>query len=75
MQPFGLNPGTLLPGTLSFRWLYPFYDLSNPSPALAQLLEKLSPYFLTTGQAFTVVALESLVFFVLIALVYRRQYD
>lgn len=75
MQPFGLNPGSLLPGTLSFRWLYPLYDLSDPSPTLAQLLEKLSPYFLTTGQAFTVVVLESLVFFVLIALVYRRRYD
>lgn len=72
-QPFGLNPGTLLPGPLTFRWLYPFYSQSDPSAELAALLERLSPYFLTTAQAFLVALPEAVLCCTLIAAVYRRQ--
>lgn len=72
-QPFGLNPGTLLPGPLVFRWLYPFYSQSDPSTELASLLERLSPYFLTTAQAFSVAVPEAVLFCTLIAAVYKRQ--
>lgn len=72
-QPFGFNPGTLLPGTLSFRWIYQFYDMSNPSAEMAELLERISPYFVNTPQAFCVVIVEGVVFLTLIAAVYKRQ--
>ena len=40
---------------------------------MAELLERISPYFVTTPQAFLVVVLEAAVFLSLIALVYKRQ--
>lgn len=72
-QPFGLNPGTLLPGPLTFRWYFQYLDLTSPSEEMAELLERISPYFLTTGQAFLAAGAEAVVCFSLIALVYRRQ--
>ena len=45
-QPFGLNIGTLFPGPLAFRWTFQFYDQSQTSAELADLLERISPYFL-----------------------------
>lgn len=72
-QPFGLNPGTLLPGPLSWRWIFQFYEYSRISDETAQMLERVSPYFVSTPQAFLVAAAESAVFLFLIALVYRRQ--
>lgn len=72
-QPFGFNPGTLLPGPLAFRWFFQLYDHSNPSAELAALLARIGPYFLSTLQAFGVALAEALVFLTLIALVYRRQ--
>lgn len=73
MQPFGLNAGTLLPGPLAFRWFFQYLDASSPSAEMAELWERISPYFVTTPQAFLVVAIESAVFLTLIALVYKRQ--
>lgn len=73
MQPFGINAGTLLPGTLAFRWTFQFYDRSHPSAELAGLLERISPYFLNAAQVSGVILAEAAVFLVLIALVYRRQ--
>ena len=37
------------------------------------LLERVSPYFVTTVQAFLVTGVEAAVFLTLIALVYKRQ--
>ena len=73
MQPFGFNPGTLLPGPLAFRWFFQYLDMSNSSTQMTELLERISPYFVTTPQAFLVVIIESAVFLTLIALVYKRQ--
>ena len=73
MQPFGLNPGTLLPGPLTFRWFFQYLDSSGSGGQMAELLERISPYFVTTPQAFLVVVLEAAVFLSLIALVYKRQ--
>lgn len=73
MQPFGLNPGTLLPGPLGMRWYFQFYDHSNPGAELAALLERISPYFLSSGQVFGIVLGESAVFLTLIALTFRRR--
>lgn len=72
-QPFGLNIGTLLPGPLAFRWTFQFYDYSKISAELADLLERISPYFLNHIQVFGVAFLEAIVFLGLIAFVYRRQ--
>lgn len=72
-QPFGLNPGTLLPSPLSMRWIYQFYDNSNPSAELSGLLERISPYFVNTSQAFSIIVIEATVFLVLIAFVYKHQ--
>lgn len=72
-QPFGLNPGTLLPGPLAFRWFFRLYDHSDPGPELAVLLERIRPYFLSHAQAFGTAAAEAAVFLTLIAAVYRRQ--
>lgn len=72
-QPFGLNPGTMLAGPLSFRWIYQYYDLTNPGPELAALLERIRPYFVSSIQAFGVTALEGALFLSLIALVYKHQ--
>lgn len=71
MQPFGFNPGTLLPGPLTFRWFFQYLDTSGAQ--MTELMERISPYFVTTPQAFLVVILESAVFLTLIALVYKRQ--
>lgn len=73
MQPFGINPGTLLPGPLTFRWFFQYLDSSGSGGQMAELLERISPYFVTTPQAFLVVVLEAAVFLSLIALVYKRQ--
>ena len=73
MQPFGFNLGTLLPGPLAFRWFFQYLDMSNSSAQMTELLERISPYFVTTPQAFWVVIIESAVFLTLIALVYKRQ--
>lgn len=70
-QPFGFNPGTLLPGPLTFRWFFQYLD--NSGAQTAALLERISPYFLTTPKAFLVVVSEAAVFLTLIALVYQRQ--
>lgn len=72
-QPFGLNPGTLLPGPLCFRWYFQFFDHSHPGAEEAALLERISPYFLNHGQAFGVAAVEAVFFLTLIAVVYKRQ--
>ena len=40
---------------------------------ITELMERISPYFVTTPQAFLVVILESAVFLTLIALAYKRQ--
>ena len=72
-QPFGLNIGTLFPGPLAFRWTFQFYDQSQTSAELADLLERISPYFLNGVQVFGVIVVEAVVFLALIALVYRRQ--
>ena len=73
MQPFGFNPGTLLPGPLTFRRKNQKLDSSESSAQVLELLERIRPYFVTTPQAFLVVILESAVFLTLIALVYKRQ--
>ncbi|WP_331669751.1 ABC transporter permease [Eisenbergiella porci] len=72
-QPFGLNPGTLLPGPLSLRWIFQFYNVGNSNAEMAALLEKISPYFLNVTQAFSITAIEAVVFLTLIAVVYKRQ--
>ena len=72
-QSFGLNAGTLLPGPLAFRWTYQFYDQSRISAELADLLGRISPYFLNTAQVFSVILVEAAVFLTMISLVYRRQ--
>lgn len=72
-QPFGLNAGTLLPGPLAFRWTFQFYDQSQTSAELADLLERISPYFLNHVQVFSVMIVEAIVFLALIAFVYRHQ--
>lgn len=72
-QPFGLNAGTLLPGSLAFRWTFQFYDQSHTSAEMADLLERVSPYFLNNVQVLGVILVEAIVFLALIALVYRRQ--
>ncbi len=73
MQPFGFNAGTLLPGPLSFRWFFQFYDHSNAGAELTALLERIHPYFLSNTQAFGVTAMEAIVFLSLIAFIYKRQ--
>ncbi len=73
MQPFGLNPGTLLPGPLLTRWMFQYLDHSNPSVELATLLDRISPYFMSNAQAFGVAAAEAVVLLALIAWVYGRQ--
>lgn len=73
MQPFGLNPGTLLPGPLSFRWMFQFFSHSDPRAEMAALLERISPYFLNSAQTFGVAAVEAVLLLSLIALVYERQ--
>lgn len=73
MQPFGLNAGTMLPGPLAFRWTFQFYDQSRTSEELAELLERISPYFLDRAQVFSVILVESVVFLTLIAMAFRRQ--
>lgn len=72
-QPFGLNPGTLLPGSLTFRWYFQYLDFSDPGAEMARLLERISSSFLNAAQAFGTAGMEAFVFFILIALVYRRQ--
>ena len=72
-QPFGLNPGTLLPGPLSLRWIFQFYNVGNSNAEMAALLEKINPYFLNVTQAFSITAIEAVVFLTLIAAVYKRQ--
>lgn len=72
-QPFGLNAGTLLPGPLAFRWTFQFYDHSSISEELAELLERISPYFLNHVQVFGVIFIEAMVFLALIAFIYRRR--
>ena len=70
---FGLNLGTLLPGPLTFRWYFQYLDFSNAGAEMLGLLERVSPYFVTTAQAFLVTGTEAAVFMALIALVYKRQ--
>ena len=72
-QPFGLNAGTLLPGPLAFRWTFQFYDYSSISEELAELLERISPYYLNNIQVFGVIVVEAIIFLALIAFVYRRR--
>lgn len=73
MQPFGFNPGTLLPGPLAMRWIFQFYDHTDPGAELTALLERISPYFLSGFQMISIVLGEAVVFLTLIALAYRRQ--
>ena len=40
---------------------------------MAALLERISPYFVNTAQAFLVAGAEAVIFVSLIALVYKRQ--
>ena len=58
---------------MAFRWTFQFYDQSQTSAELADLLERISPYFLNGVQVFGVIVVEAVVFLALIALVYRRQ--
>ena len=58
---------------LAFRWTFQFYDQSQTSAELADLLERISPYFLNRVQVFGVIIVEAIVFLALIAMVYRRQ--
>lgn len=74
-QPFGFNPGTLLPGPLSMRWIFQFYSVGNSGEEMSALLEKISPYFLNAAQAFGVAAIEAAVFLTVIAAVYQWQKD
>ena len=60
-------------GPLAFRWTFQFYDQSQTSAELADLLERVSPYFLNGVQVFGVIIVEAIVFLALIAFVYRRQ--
>lgn len=46
---------------------------SQTSAELADLLERVSPYFLNGVQVFGVIIVEAIVFLALIAFVYRRQ--
>lgn len=72
-QPFGLNPGTLLPGPLTTRWFFQFFDHSAPGAELAVLLEQVTPYFVSSAQALGVSIAEAALFLFLIAHVYRRR--
>lgn len=72
-QPFGINPGTLLPGPLSFRWYFQFLEHQTPGPEMAQLLQRISPYFTNTAPTFLTAGLEACIFLFLIALTYQRQ--
>lgn len=72
-QPFGLNAGTLLPGPLAFRWTFQFYSQSQVSGEMAELLERLGPYFLSWAQVSCIVILETAVFLALTAAAYGRQ--
>lgn len=72
-QPFGINLGTLLPGPMTFRWYFSYLDLTTPSAEMASLLERISPYFLSTAQVFLAAGAETVVFLSLIALVFRRR--
>lgn len=40
---------------------------------MTELMEQISPYFVTTSQVFLVIVLESVAFLTLIALVYKHQ--
>ena len=57
----------------TLRYSFQFYDQSQTSAELADLLERISPYFLNGVQVFGVIVGEAVVFLALIALVYRRQ--
>ena len=72
-QDFGPNPGTFLPGPLAMRWFFQYLGQDSASGQITKLLEELSPYFVSTGQAFAVTGLEAVLFLALIALVYKRQ--
>lgn len=72
-QPLGLNPGTLLPGPLAFRWFFQYFDFSNAGEEMLGLLERIRPYFLDTVSVFAVAAGEAALFLFLIAVVYKRQ--
>ena len=71
-QPFGLNIG-LVSGTTAFRWTFQFYDQSQTSAELVDLLERISPYFLNSFQVFGVIVVEAIVFLAVIAMVYQHQ--
>ena len=68
-----LSMNDMFPGPLAFRWTFQFYDQSQTSAELADLLERVSPYFLNSVQVFGVIIVEAIVFLALIAFVYRRQ--
>lgn len=70
MQPLGSTQVRCYP-PLTFRWFFQYLDTSGAQ--MTELMERISPYFVTTPQAFLVVILESAVFLTLIALVYKRQ--
>lgn len=72
-QPYGLNPGTLLPGTLAFRWFFQFFNFNDAGEELLGLLSRIGPYFLDTPSVFVAIAGEAAVFLFLIAWVYKRQ--
>ncbi len=72
-QPFGFNPGTLLPGPLVSRWNFQFFIPSEPSALLSALLSRISPYFLGNIQAFGIAFAEAVLFLTWIAFVYKRQ--
>ena len=72
-QPFGLNPGTLLPGPLTLPVALPVLFSKRSKCGACRSLDRLSPYFLTTAQAFLVALPEAVLCCTLIAAVYRRQ--
>lgn len=58
---------------MAFRWTFQFYDQSQTSAQLADLLERVSPYYMNQTQVFGVIYVEGALFLILIALIYRRQ--
>lgn len=72
-QPFGLNLGTLLPGPADLPLVLSVSRFLQCQRRDAGTSGAVSPYFVTTAQAFLVTGAEAVVFLALIALVYKRQ--
>ena len=73
MQPYGLNPGTLLPSCIITRWYYPLHGAPTEPGLYMDFYNKFSPYFVSAPQCFAVLALEAAVCLLLITRVYKRH--